>query len=48
MLQKVIAGHDRPVKQVAFSPDGKRLYTAALDGTVLVYLLDLDKLLNLA
>ena len=33
---------------VAYSPDGKRLATASADGTVQVYAIDIQRLLNLA
>ena len=41
-------GHRDAVTDVVFSPDGTKLYTAGTDGTVRVYLMDLDDLLGLA
>jgi WD40 repeat protein/anti-sigma factor RsiW len=33
-LRAVLAGHERPIRQLVFSPDGKTLATASEDGTV--------------
>ena len=41
-LYKTFSGHDDRVKTLAFSPDGKRLASASLDGTVNVWNVDLD------
>jgi WD40 repeat protein len=43
-----LSGHSDGVTDVEFSPDGKRLYTASVDGTSRVHLLDLDELIALA
>jgi WD40 repeat protein len=43
-----LAGHDDVVNVVAFSSDGKRLATGGWDGTVQVYVLDMNELLALA
>jgi WD40 repeat protein len=38
-------GHSDGVTDVAFSPDGTRLYTSSVDGTSREYLLDIEELL---
>jgi WD40 repeat protein len=43
-----LRAHTDAVWGVAFSPDGKRLASASWDGTVRVFLLDLDEVMELA
>jgi WD40 repeat protein len=41
-------GHQEYVVDLVFSPDGRGLFTASLDGTIRSYLLDIDELIALA
>jgi WD40 repeat protein len=41
-------GHESGLRDVAFSPNGKKLYTASVDGTNRVFLLDIEELMALA
>jgi WD40 repeat protein len=43
-----LSAHSGPVISISFSPDGTRLATGSLDGTVRVYTLLLDELVALA
>jgi WD40 repeat protein/class 3 adenylate cyclase len=43
-----LPGHDLVVTGIAFSPDGSMLATAAVDGLVRVWALDLDDLIDIA
>jgi WD40 repeat protein len=44
----VLHGHTNPVWHVRFSADGSRLASASLDGSVRVWALDLDDLIEIA
>src|SRR5262249_30934673 len=43
-----LSGHSKMVICVAWSPDGKRLATASFDNTLLIFEMDLDRLMALA
>jgi WD40 repeat protein len=43
-----LTGHTDRVTAASFSPDGSRLATAGQDGTVRVYLLNIEELIALA
>ena len=44
----MLRGHELVVSGLDFSPDGKRLASAAPDGVVRVWALDLDELIAIA
>jgi len=44
----VLRGHTLGLTDLAFSPDGTRLATSSNDGTVRVYVLPIDELIELA
>jgi WD40 repeat protein len=43
-----LTGHTAGISGVSFSPDGTRLATSSADGTVRVYLLNIEELIALA
>ena len=43
-----LEGHSNGVSDVVFSPDGKFLFSASVDGTARTYLLNVDDLMSLA
>jgi WD40 repeat protein len=47
-LQLTLGGHSGAISAVSFSPDGSQLATAAVDGRVRIWALDLDTLVDLA